>query len=101
MRDALSIADQILAHFDAERGDAIDFAMAVHRRVEELARIGQLVPDQNALSFQRRNRLSRGALILPKLQRMRPASIDLGSVLVAGASLRPACAAPIFGVTCL
>ena len=41
---------------------------------------------------------SRGALILPKLQRMRPASIDLGSVLVAGASLRPACAAPIFAV---
>jgi hypothetical protein len=41
---------------------------------------------------------SRGALLLPKLQRMRPASIDLGSVLVAGASLRPACAAPIFAV---
>ena len=46
--------DLILPHFDAEVGDAARFGVAVHRRVEQLARIGLLVADYEPIDREER-----------------------------------------------
>ena len=50
------IADQVLPHLDPDIGDAIRLGVAVHRRVEQLARIGKLVADDQPLVAERRDR---------------------------------------------
>ena len=45
------IADLVLADLDTEIGAPFGFGMAVHRRVEQLARIGLLVADDQALAL--------------------------------------------------
>ena len=52
MRNARTVADQIVAHFDRDAGNAARLGVAVERRVEQAARIRLVIARHDAARFE-------------------------------------------------
>jgi hypothetical protein len=62
--DVCGVGDPVLPHFDAKIANTIRFAVSVHRRIEDFARVRKLIADANPFGFEHRDRDPRRAIII-------------------------------------